>query len=78
MPPRILKLKGVSSSRNGKAKNLVVAKMMKASCEQFAESVQTMAGVIGNQNKSRPSYVIDLKNSRKWLVRERSMVLKNP
>ncbi|XP_026424455.1 uncharacterized protein LOC113320773 [Papaver somniferum] len=65
MPPRVLKLKGVAAARNDKAKNLVVAKMMKASCEQFAESVRTMDGVIGNQNQSRPNNVMDLKEFQK-------------
>ncbi|KAI3954127.1 hypothetical protein MKW98_017951 [Papaver atlanticum] len=71
IPPRVLKLKGVVAARNGKAKNLVVAKMIKASCEQFAKSVRTMTGVIGNQNQSRPNNVMDLKEFRK-VVGERA------
>ncbi|XP_026382512.1 uncharacterized protein LOC113277700 [Papaver somniferum] len=65
MPPKTMKLKGVASTRNSKGKNLVVAKMMKSCCEHLAQTAQTIAGAIGNQNQLRPSSVMDLKEFRK-------------
>ncbi|KAI3895269.1 hypothetical protein MKX03_030618, partial [Papaver bracteatum] len=62
MPRNSMKLKGVASARNDKSKNLVVAKMMKSCCEHLAE---TIAGAIVNQNQSRPSSAIDLKEFKK-------------
>ncbi|XP_026435554.1 uncharacterized protein LOC113333256 [Papaver somniferum] len=64
MPPRTLKLKGVASARNGGAKNTIMVKHLKSCCEHLAQTAQTIAGVVANQNQLRPSSVMDLKEFR--------------
>ncbi|KAI3856845.1 hypothetical protein MKX03_020516, partial [Papaver bracteatum] len=67
MPPRTMKLKGVASARNGGAKNTIMVKHLKSCCEHLAQTAQTIAGAVANQNQSRPSSAIDLKEFRKMI-----------